>query len=156
MSYESEQEQFSRELEKIKFRFEVLDDYFKQNPREKEKQKDSIGDSESFVECYKRQQYEQTLNKKYLDFDNYNCSTLFLEYKICKYRMAELQSKLKESKTTRNIIKTVDYIGSITPQHVSGRIYKIENGEGCGTFCLLFMIIDGAILLLYWLISGGH
>ena len=156
MSYEAEQEQFAKELESVKSRFEVLDTYFKQNPSEKEKRSGYTFGGDSVVENYKRQQYEQILIQKYFDSDNYNCSTLYLEYKICKYRMAELQSKLKESKTSRNISKTVDYIGSITPQHVSGRVYKVENGDGCGKFCLWFLIIDAFIIFLYWIISGGH
>ena len=156
MSYESEQEQFAKELESVKFRFEVLDNYFKQNPSEKEKRRDDSFGSDPVVENYKRQQYEQILIRKYFDSDNYRCSTLYLEYKICKYRMAELLSKLKETKTSRNISKTVDYIGSITPQHVSGRVYKVENGDGCGTFCLWFLIIDAFIIFLYWIITGGH
>lgn len=156
MSYEAEQEQFAKEFERVKSRFEALDNYFKQNPSEKEKQGGYILGSDSIVENYKRQQYEQILIQKYFDSINYNCSTLYLEYKICKYRMAELQSKLKESKTSRNISKTVAYIGSITPQHVSGRVYKVENGDGCGMFCLWFLIIDAFIIFLYWIISGGN
>lgn len=70
--------------------------------------------------------------------------------------MAELQSKLKESKTSRKISNTLEYIGSITPQHVGGRVYKVENGDGCGMFCIWFLIIDAFIILLYWIISGGH
>lgn len=157
MSYESEQKQFAKELESLQSRLEVLDNYFKQNPSEKERKRSSytFGNS-SVVENYIRQQYEQILIQKYFDSDNYNCSTLYLEYKICKYKIVELQSKLRESKTSRNISKTLEYIGSITPQHVSGRTYKVENGDGCGMFCLWFLIIDAFIIFLYWIISGGH
>ena len=156
MSYETEQEQFAKELESVKNRFEILDNYFKQNPSKKENQSGYSLDRSSVVENYKRQQYEQILIRRYFDNDNYSCSTLFLEYKVCKYRMAELQSKLKESKTSRNISNTVAYIGSIIPQHVGGRVYKVENGDGCGMFCIWFLIIDAFIILLYWIISGGH
>ena len=38
MSYETEQEQFAKELESVKNRFEILDNYFKQNPSKKENQ----------------------------------------------------------------------------------------------------------------------
>lgn len=173
MSYENEQEQFAKELERVKSRFETLDNYFKQNPSEKEKRSYPYGSDYGSnridrllsgaderllfaAEDYKRQQYVRFLAAKYNDYGNYNYSALYLEYKICKYRMAELQSKLKESKTSRNISKTVDFIGSIIPQHVSGRVYKVENGDGCGLFCLWFMIIDALIVFLYWIISGGH
>ena len=151
MSYESEQIEFQKELEQIKARYEALDKYFELHPDEKKKGwgANSFGD-------YTRMQYEQILQRKYNDYDIYGWSTLYLEYKVCKYRKNELEYNLKESKTHRKISKTVDYIGSITPQHVSGRIYKVENGDGCGKFCLWFLIIDAFIIFLYWIISGGH
>ena len=142
MSYEAEQEQYAKELESVKSRYEALDNYFKQNPNEKEKRSGYSFGSDSVVGNYQRQQYEQILQRKYNDYDNYGWSTLYLEYKICKYRKNELEYNLKESKTHRNISKTVDYIGSITPQHVSGRVYKVENGDGCGTFCLWFTSVS--------------
>lgn len=78
-----------------------------------------------------------------------------LEYKLCKYRKKELEYKLKESKTDRNVLKTLDFIDSITPRHVSGRVYEVKNGDGCGTFCLWFLVIDAIIVFLYYIISGG-
>ena len=90
MSYEAEQKQFAKELESVKARFEVLDNYFKQNPSEKEKRSGYSFGSDSVVENYKRQQYEQILIREYFDSDNFNCSTLYLEYKICKYRIRYL------------------------------------------------------------------
>ena len=72
-------------------------------------------------------------------------------------KQAMLVTVLK-SKIHRVIVteSNIDYIGSITPQHVSGRVYKVENGDGCGKFCLWFLIIDAFIIFLYWIISGGH
>ena len=151
MSYESEQIEFQKELEQIRARFEALDKYFELHPEEKKK-----GFGSSSFGDYTRMQYEQILQRKYNDYDIYGWSTLYLEYKICRYRKNELEYNLKESKTHRNISKTVDFIGSITPQHVSGRVYKVENGDGCGTFCFWFLIIDAFIIFLYWIISGGH
>ena len=104
---------------------------------------------------YKRIQYERILQYKYNDYDTSNWSTLYLEYKIFKNKKDELMYKLTESKTQRNISKTVNYIGSITPQHVSGRVYKVENGDGCATFCIWFLIIDALLIFLYYIISGG-
>ena len=152
MSYENEQIEFQKELEQIKARYEVLHEYFELYPNEKNK---GIG-STNVVDDYKRMQYEKILQCKYNDYDTYGWSSLYLEYKICKYRKNELEYNLKESKTHRNISKTVDFIGSITPQHVSGRLYKVENGDGCGTFCLWFLIIDAIIIFLYFIISGGY
>lgn len=50
MSYEAEQEQFAKELESVKSRFEALDNYFKQNPSEKEKRSGYSFGSDSVVE----------------------------------------------------------------------------------------------------------
>ena len=50
-----------------------------------------------------------------------------------------------------NIGKTAEYLASITPQHVSGKVYKVENGDGCGMFCLWFMIIDAIIVGIIYL-----
>ena len=75
MSYETEQEQFAKELESVKNRFEILDNYFKQNPSKKENQSGYSLDRSSVVENYKRQQYEQILIRRYFDNDNYSWST---------------------------------------------------------------------------------
>ena len=53
MSYETEQEQFAKELESVKNRFEILDNYFKQNPSKKENQSGYFLDSSSVVENLK-------------------------------------------------------------------------------------------------------
>ena len=47
-------------------------------------------------------------------------------------------------------------MASIIPQHVSGRVYKVENGDGCGMFCLWFIVIDVIIVFLWYIISGGN
>ena len=163
MSYESEQIELKKELEETNARLDALEKYFEQNPQEKFRY--SSGKvpsnysetilSRSHLDKYKRMQYEQILQYKYYDYDTSNWSTLYLEYKILKNKKEELLCKLSESKTQRNISKTVNYIGSITPQHVSGRVYKVENGDGCATFCLWFFIIDALLVLLYCIISGG-
>lgn len=101
-------------------------------------------------------QYEQILKKKYSYYGHYNYSTLYLEFLIFSFRKSELENKLDQSKVGRSVEKTMDFIVGITPQHVSGRIYKVEDGDGCAKFCLWFVIIDSALLFLYWLISGGN
>ena len=78
-----------------------------------------------------------------------------MEYKLCAHRKAELEGKLEQSKFERGATKTLDYIAGITPQHVSGRMYKVEDGDGCGKFCLWFIIIDALIVFIWFLISGG-
>lgn len=89
---------------------------------------------------------------------------LFLEddYRNKKNRKRELERLLSQTPTERakenvknNIGKAAEYMVSITPQHVSGRMYKIENGDGCGTFCLWFILIDALAIFIYYLISEG-
>lgn len=163
MSYESERLELKKELEETNARLDALEKYFELNPQEKFRYS-STGVPSNYsktilsrnrLDEYKRIQYERILQYKYNDYDTSNWSTLYLEYKIFKNKKDELMYKLTESKTQRNISKTVNYIGSITPQHVSGRVYKVENGDGCATFCIWFLIIDALLIFLYYIISGG-
>lgn len=151
MSYELEQKQYSEELGKLKGRYELLKQFFADNPDKKENKASYLHGRD-----YGRMQYEQILEKKYLYYDHYKYSTLYLEFLILSFRKSELENKLDQSKVGRSVEKTMDFIGDITPQHVSGRIYKVEDGDGCAKFCLWFVIIDAAIFFLYWLISGGN
>ena len=151
MSYESEQKQYAEELETIKKRHDALKLYFDNNPNKK----DHFTPSRERLNDYTRLQYERVLENKYNYFEHYKYSTLYLEYLILSLRKSELERNLNQSKLGRNMSKTADFIGSITPQHVSGKIYKVENGDGCAKFCLWFVVIDAAIIFLYWLISGG-
>lgn len=150
MSYESEQKQYAEELEKLTGRYEALKQFFADNPGKKENETSYLNGRD-----YGRMQYEQILEKKYYYYDHRKYSTLYLEFLILCFRISELEYKLKQSKVSRGVEKTVDFIGGITPQHVSGRIYKVEDGDGCAKFCLWFVIIDAVICFLYWLISEG-
>lgn len=151
MSYELEQKQYAEELEKLTERYEDLKQFFSDNPDQKENKTPYLNRSKDFG----RMQYEQILEKKYNYYDHHKYSTLYLEFLILAFRTSELENKLKQSKVGRSVEKTADFIGGITPQHVSGRIYKVEDGDGCSKFCLCFIIIDAVIIFLYWLISGG-
>lgn len=78
-------------------------------------------------------------------------------------RKKELERLLPQTPSERtkdnlydNIGKAAEYMASITPQHVSGRVYKVENGDGCGMFCLWFIVIDAIIVFLWYIISGGN
>lgn len=62
--------------------------------------------------------------------------------------LSQTPSDRTKDKLKINICKTAGYVSSITPQHVSGKVYKVENGNGCGTFCLWFLIIDAIILFI--------
>lgn len=78
-------------------------------------------------------------------------------------RKKELERLLSQTPSERtkdnlydNMEKAAEYMASITPQHVSGRVYKVENGDGCGLFCLWFIVIDAIIVFLWYIISGGN
>lgn len=78
-------------------------------------------------------------------------------------RKKELERLLSQTPSERtkdnlydNMGKAAEYMVSITPQHVSGRVYKVENGDGCGLFCLWFIVIDAIIVFLWYIISGGN
>ena len=68
--------------------------------------------------------------------------------------MSQTPAERTKDNIKNNIGKTAEYIASITPQHVSGRVYKVENGDGCGMFCLWFIIINAIIVLIIYLTSG--
>jgi len=149
MSYETEQIQYAKELKDVERDFDILDKFLKEHPELKVKQRYGF-DIHFDAEEYK---YKKILENKYHVFDTYNDSKYMLQYRILKHRKDELEYNLQRSKTSRNIDKAVNYIGSITPQHVSGRMYKVENGAGCGTFCMWFMIIDALIIFICYIIS---
>lgn len=149
MSYEAEQEKYREELETITKRYEFLHSYFENNPDEKNNREEFPWSDPQRI------QLERILQNKYNDFNTSSFSKLYLEYKICAHRKAELEAKLEQSKFARGATKTLDYIAGITPQHVSGKIYKVEDGDGCAKFCLWFCLIDALIVFIYFLISGG-
>ena len=77
-----------------------------------------------------------------------------VEYKLLEHEKKDIEYKLKETKNQRRANKTLEYLENITPQHVSGRVYKVNDGDAFGTFCLWFCIIGTVIVLIYVLISG--
>ena len=132
-------QQLEAELDVLKVRFNQLDQYFKKNPGKK---LSHFGEPNS--------PYVKILEQKYHDYETIGCSNLYLEYKFIVHRMTEIEFELNASKTQKAVANTVDFIGSIAPQHVSGRVYKVENGDGCGKFCLWFIIIDALIVLILY------
>ena len=88
-------------------------------------------------------------------YDTYNDSDEYLHFRIIADRLGRCKYRLKQSKASKAFEDGVKFIGSITPQHVSGKVYKVENGDGCGMFCLWFVIIDVVICLIFFLVSGG-
>lgn len=148
MTYEDEQIKYAEELKEITLALRRLDEIFK----------DSSQTNVKILEFYKRQfssnfeiQQQISIVRNFLEED----------YRRKTARKKELERLLSQTPAERtkdniknNIGKTAEYIASITPQHVSGRVYKVENGDGCGTFCLWFIIIDAIIVLIIYLISG--
>ncbi len=141
MGYEEENNSIRAELSVLKKEDERLDNYFKVYPGAKTSRNEGY---------FERLKYEQILQKEYNDWNTLNDSILYMQFKIIKYRINHLEYTLKQSKTQRTLSKSADFMASITPQHVSGNVYKVENGDGCGTFCIWFIIIDAIIVLILY------
>jgi len=120
-------------------------EYFKNNPHKKHKQQFGYG-----FNVYRYQLEQQAQSRGIYDYSN--DSDEYLTYRLLAIRLAECKNRLKQSKTKRAVTDSVKFMASITPQHVSGRLYKVENGDGCGTFCLWFIIIDAIIIFIFYLI----
>jgi len=142
MGYEEDNTKMRTELSVLEKEYERLDRYFKVNPGAKTSRNEGY---------FERLKYEEILRKEYNEYNTLNDSILYMQFKIIKYRINHLKYSLNQSKTQRAISKSADFMGSITPQHVSGRVYKVENGDGCGTFCIWFIIIDAIIVFILYL-----
>ena len=151
MTYEDEQIKYAEELKEITFAISRLDEIFE----------DSSKIDVKILEYYKK------LNPSRFQFSSsfeiQQQISLFRnlleeDYRRKPARKKELERLLSQTSAERtkdniknNIGKTAEYLASITPQHVSGRVYKVENGDGCGMFCLWFMIIDAIIIGIIYL-----
>lgn len=154
MTYEDEQIKYAEELKEITLAIKRLDEIFE----------DSGQTNEKIFESYKRLYPSRShLSSNFEIQQQISIFRNLLEedYREKTARKKELERLLSQTPAERvkdniknNIGKTAEYIASITPQHVSGRIYKVENGDGCGMFCLWFIIIDAIIGLMVYLILG--
>lgn len=157
MTYEEEQIKYAEELKQIAGELRYLDELFAQP---------SLVD----VKIQKLYEHIYPLDFKYQFMPGIDIQrklyrfrqSLEKDYRKKKLRKRELERLLSQSLVERNkenikknIGKAAEYMVSITPQHVSGRIYKVENGDGCATFCCWFMLIDAIIVFIYFLISGA-
>jgi hypothetical protein len=151
MTYKDEQINYAEELKEITLAIGRLDEIFE----------DSSQTDVKILEYYKRLypsrfqlsstfeiQQQVILFRRLLEED----------YRRKTARKKELERLLSQTPAERtkdniknNIGKTAEYLASITPQHVSGRVYKVENGDGCGMFCLWFVIIDAIIIGIIYL-----
>ena len=151
MTYEDEQIKYAEELKEITFAISRLDEIFE----------DSSKIDVKILEYYK--QLNPSRFQFSSSFEIQQQISLFRnlleeDYRIKTARKKELERLLSQTSAERtkdniknNIGKTAEYLASITPQHVSGRVYKVENGDGCGMFCLWFMIIDAIIIGIIYL-----
>ena len=151
MTYEDEQIKYAEELKEITFAISRLDEIFE----------DSSKIDVKILEYYK--QLNPSRFQFSSSFEIQQQISLFRnlleeDYRKKTARKKELERLLSQTSAERtkdniknNIGKTAEYLASITPQHVSGRVYKVENGDGCGMFCLWFMIIDAIIIGIIYL-----
>ena len=151
MTYEDEQIKYAEELKEITFAISRLDEIFE----------DSSKTDVKILEYYK--QLKPSRFQFLSTFEIQQQVILFRrlleeDYRRKTARKKELERLLSQTPAERtkdniknNIGKTAEYLASITPQHVSGRVYKVENGDGCGMFCLWFMIIDAIIIGIIYL-----
>lgn len=151
MTYEDEQIKYAEELKEITLAIRKLDEIFE----------DSSQTDVKILEFYKRlypsrfqfsssfeTQQQISLFRNYLE-DDYRRKTA--RKKELERLLSQTQAERTKYNIKNNIGKTVEYIASVTPQHVSGRVYKVENGDGCGMFCLWFMIIDAILIGIIYL-----
>lgn len=148
MSYEEEQKKLSKEVAVLQLKYDALKAYFEEHPYAKKRQGGTMSWNIQRDMLEKQAQH-------YNMYDTYADSDEYLTFRLIAARLGECKYRLKQSKTQQAVSDGIKFIGSITPQHVSGRIYKVENGDGCGTFCLWFMIVDAIIVFIYYLISEG-
>ena len=151
MTYEDEQIKYAEELKEITLAISRLDEIFE----------DPSQTDVKILEYYK--QLNPSRFQFSSSFEIQQQISLFRnlleeDYKRKIARRKELERLLSQTPAERtkdniknNIGKTAEYLASITPQHVSGRVYKVENGDGCGMFCLWFMIIDAIIIGIIYL-----
>ena len=151
MTYEDEQIKYAEELKEITLSIRKFDEIFE----------DASQTDAKILEFYKRlypsrfqfsssfeTQQQISLFRNYLE-DDYRRK--IARKKELERLLSQTQAERTKDNIKNNIGKTVEYIASITPQHVSGRVYKVENGDGCGMFCLWLMIIDAIIIGIIYL-----
>lgn len=143
--YEEENKKLQKRLDEIEPVVQKLKIYFENHP-------DRKNDSSSyFHKSPQRYLMEEIAKSKYYIYNYDNYSDEYLQYLILEAEISEIKHRLSKSSASRALYDGVEFMGSIAPQHVSGRVYKVENGDGCGTFCLWFCIIDAIIVFVWYL-----
>lgn len=154
MTYEEEQLKYAEELKTLSGELRELEVLFSEPSLIDEKVWEYYKQVNPLEVKYHLSSSQYEIQKKIETFKQ----LLESDYRKKRSRKQELERLLSQSPAERTkenvkngIGKTADYIASITPQHVSGRVYRVENGAGCGTFCLWFLIIDAIIVFIYYL-----
>jgi len=146
MSYTEENKKLQEEVAKLQESYDALNEYFKQNP---------LAKHNNSMLGYSANRYMLEKQAEHYDiFPSSGDSDDYIAFQIIAVRLARAKYRLNQSKAGRAISDGIEFMGSITPQHVSGRLYKVENGDGCGMFCLWFIIIDAIIIFIFYLIHG--
>lgn len=154
MTYEEEQIKYAEELKAVTIELKKLEEIFSDPALVDEKVWEYYKQVNPLETKYQLSTSQYEIQKKIQTF------RLLLEsdYHKKRSRKQELERLLSQTPAERtkenvknSVGKTADYIASITPQHVSGRVYRVENGDGCATFCLWFLIIDAIIVFIYYL-----
>ncbi|EKX91111.1 hypothetical protein [Alloprevotella sp. oral taxon 473] len=155
MTYEEEQIKYAKELKDITDAIRLLEKLFKDSNQANARiweHYTQLNPTDARL-SFSFEIQEKVMTRQLLEGD----------YRKKVARKKELERLLSQTPSERtkenlyvNIGKAVKYMASITPQHVSGRVYKVENGDGCGMFCLWFIVIDVIIGFLWYIISGGN
>ena len=146
MSYEQEQAEYAKQLEVVTNRIVELESILNIDPSDRYTPISPFTDKEK--ECL-YMLHRQNCDNLYI----YDGTLYVVEYKLCKLKIRELEAKLGESKTDRNILKSVRFVGGIIPRHVSGRVYEVKDGDGCAMVCLCFSLFSGLALFIYYLVT---
>lgn len=155
MTYEEEQIKYAEELKEVTNAIRLLEELFKDSNQANARiweHYTQLNPTDARL-SFRFEIQEKVITRQLLEGD----------YRKKVARKKELERLLSQTPSERtkenlyvNIGKVVEFMASITPQHVSGRVYKVENGDGCGMFCLWFIVIDVIIVFLWYIISGGN
>lgn len=139
MNYEEENEELAKQLKELSIQIEQYKAYFESHPNAKT--------DYNQITSTDRVMLEMTAQKMGI-YSSMSDSDEYLVYKILCAKYEKIKYRLSQGKAKRALVDGVTFVDSITPQHVSGKVYKVENSDGCGMFILWFLIIDFFILLI--------
>lgn len=155
MTYEEEQIKYAEELKKVTREIKGLNSLL-EDPQTADDKIMELLTKSSAIHQYTTQyelRYEVARLKQLFERDYRNKMS---RKKELERLLSQSPSERKTENVKRKIGEGAEFIASITPQHVTGRVYRVENGDGCAKFCIWFMIIDALILFIYYLCTEVH